>query len=306
MGTLKHLVSVDQLTDSVIQLIFERTDMLRNARPDELSSRLRHKGMATLFYQESTRTRLSFERAMQILGGQVISTVNALQLSSVAKGESDVDTVRTIGQYADVIVVRHHINGSVAKMAEVSPVPIINAGDGPGDHPPQALLDLYTIKKKLGTYRGLTVVLAGDCKRSRTIHPLAKILARHDNHLLFVSRPSLRIPDEIRNFLRASGCRFEEHQDLESVLPGADVIYMTRDQDNLSNPSDREDYQIGNPIILHAKIMKAAKQKSIIMHPLPRRSELDISLNADPRLIIFDQVKNGLYIRTGVLDVIVF
>ncbi len=261
---------------------------------------LKHKVMAALFYEPSTRTSASFIAAMERLGGSVIPITQGVQFSSVSKGETLGDTVRTLAQYADCIVLRHPEIGSAATAAQFSPVPLINAGDGAGEHPTQALLDLFTIRHELGTLDGLTVAMVGDLRFGRTVHSLTQLLLRYDVKFRFVSPEILRMPLAITNQVRDHGVEMRETYDVHDVIGEADVLYVTRVQkerfSDLAQYEEVKEYYIVDPAL-----MEQAKEKMIVMHPLPRVGEIREAVDADPRAAYFRQVQNGLYIRMALL-----
>lgn len=247
------------------------------------------------------RTRFSFEAAMLRLGGNVITTENAGVFSSAQKGESLPDSIRTLGCYLDVIVLRHFDDGSAAIAAAASTVPVINAGDGPGEHPTQALLDLFTIRKKCGDPKKQHVVFVEDLKHGRTVHSLARLLARYGSRMSFVSPEGLRLPDSLLTELLAAGCSVREHGSLHEVASLADVIYMTRVQKerftNLEGIAlDGSDYALTHEIVANMRT------DTVVMHPLPRNSEIPTWFDEDPRAAYFCQAKNGLYVRMALLE----
>ncbi len=276
MALLKNLLSVDQLTDEVLMRLFASATSFQAMDRERMRDLLRGRVMASMFWQESTRTRLSHEAAMLRMGGSVVGTENARAFSSVAKGEDNFDMGLAIGIYADIIVARHMTKGGVAELARDAVTPVINGGDGPGDHPTQALGDMLHIFQHHGTLDNLTVVMAGDCKRSRTIHPDVRILMRHGCSFIFVSRPTLRIPDDLRAELDALKCKYSEQTALNrDIMRVADVMYMTRDQDNLTGGNGNADYTTGDPVVLTPDLLDIAKPSLLVQHPLPRRTEID-------------------------------
>ncbi|MFH1563562.1 MAG: aspartate carbamoyltransferase [Nitrospirota bacterium] len=265
----------------------------------------RRKILATLFYEPSTRTRLSFESAMLRLGGEVITTENAPAFSSVTKGESLVDTIRVIGAYADVIVLRHYEEGSSKIASEVSPVPIINAGDGAGQHPTQALLDIYTIQKELGRIDDLKIGLVGDLLYGRTVHSLTYLLAQQEGiKLYFVSPEEIRMPRDIIHYLEEERkVSFEETTDLKEIASKVDVLYVTRIQKERFR--NVEDYnRLKGVYLIDNELLSLMKKDARILHPLPRVDEIAIEVDEDPRAAYFRQVDNGLYLRMALLKMI--
>jgi len=279
------------------------------ARADEFAARLAQgerlrlldgKLLATIFYEPSTRTRLSFEAAMQRLGGGVISVAEAKTASSVAKGESLADTMRTIAQYADAIVLRHPETGAAQIAAEASHVPVFNAGDGTGEHPTQALLDLYTIRAEKGTIDGLRVALVGDLKNGRTVHSLARALSNFQVEFSFVAPAALSMPVEVTDYLRERDFIVEETNDLARSLQKADVVYMTRVQKERF--SDVKQYEkLKDFYILNRQLVEQAKPGLVVMHPLPRVDEIATDVDALPNAAYFRQMRNGVYVRMALL-----
>jgi len=261
---------------------------------------LRGKVLACLFYEPSTRTSSSFIAAMARLGGSVIPITQGVQFSSVSKGESLPDTIRTLECYADAIVLRHPEVGSAKIAADYARKPIINAGDGVGEHPTQALLDLFTIKEELDRIDGSKVAMVGDLKYGRTVHSLTKLLCLYDVELSFVSPEILRLPMDLMNEVKARGIPVRETYDVADVIEEADVLYVTRVQKerfaDLSQYDQVKDYYEITP-----ELMRRAKERMIVMHPLPRVGEISYAIDDDPRAAYFRQVENGLYIRMALL-----
>jgi len=260
---------------------------------------LQGKILANLFYEPSTRTSSSFMAAMLRLGGQVIP-INNVQYSSVTKGESLPDTVRTLESYADVIVLRHPEVGAAATAARYAKKPVINAGDGIGEHPTQALLDHFTILEELGEVDGLKVAMVGDLKYGRTVHSLTKLLVNYDVEFVFVSPDILRMPDDVLDVVRAGGHRFSILEDTHGVIEDADVLYVTRVQKERF--SDMAEYdRMKDQYVVDEELMARAKERMIVMHPLPRVNEISYAVDADPRAAYFRQMRNGMYIRMALL-----
>jgi aspartate carbamoyltransferase len=265
-------------------------------------SLLKGKLLANLFYEPSTRTRLSFEAAMQRLGGGVIS-MGSVESSSVAKGESLTDTVMTVSQYADVIVLRHSRTGSAREAADAVPIPVINAGDGTGQHPTQALLDIYTIKKELGTLNNLTISMVGDLKNGRTVHALVELLALFGAKLYFVSPDSLRMPVEITSRLKEKGVEVNETADMKLAAKKSDLIYMTRIQkERFTDLSEYE--RVKGSYIINEKFLEEIKKEVVILHPLPRVDEIDPAVDQYSGAAYFRQMRNGVYVRMALLAMI--
>lgn len=261
---------------------------------------LKFKVMTALFYEPSTRTSSSFIAAMERLGGSVIPITQGVQFSSVSKGETLADTVRTLAQYADAIVLRHPQIGAAQQATQYSPVPILNAGDGAGEHPTQALLDLFTIADELGTLDGITVAMVGDLRFGRTVHSLTKLLLNYDVKFRFVSPEILRMPLAITNKVRKQGADIEETYDVREVIGDVDVLYVTRVQrERFTDLSQYE--EVKNYYIVDPELMQQAKKEMVVMHPLPRVGEINESVDPDLRAAYFRQAQNGLYIRMALL-----
>jgi aspartate carbamoyltransferase len=262
---------------------------------------LKGKILANLFYEPSTRTSSSFTSAMERLGGSVIP-INEVRYSSVAKGESLPDTVRTLECYADVIVLRHPETGSAALAAQYARKPIINAGDGIGEHPTQALLDLFTIREELGKVDGLTITMLGDLKYGRTVHSLARLLSQYVVRLNYIAPDILRMPSEIIDEL-GKKIPQAEHTSLEEVLPETDVLYVTRVQKERF--TDQAEYEsVRGAYVITPQTLTLAKERMIIMHPLPRVGEISMEVDSDPRAAYFRQMEYGLYVRMALLALV--
>jgi aspartate carbamoyltransferase catalytic subunit len=266
------------------------------------AGRLQGRILATVFYEPSTRTRFSFEAAMYRLGGQVLSAENATRASSAAKGESLEDAIRVIGGYSDGIVLRHPEIGAAERAAIVGQVPVINAGDGPGHHPTQALLDLYTIKRELGRLDHLRIGVAGDLRNGRTVRSLALLLSRFPgNELVLISPPGLRMGEDVTGSLEQSQQAVHETDDFAGAIPALDVLYQTRIQaERFDSPEEYERYR--GVYVVTAEVMRRLPEHAIVMHPLPRVGEIDPLIDADPRAAYFRQARNGLWVRMAVLD----
>lgn len=303
---LKHILSTQQFLDkNVLINIFKVADKFERAdRQNKVPKLLENKILSCLFYEPSTRTRFSFESAMLKLGGQVISTENAGQFSSAIKGETLMDSIKVISGYADIIVLRHPEAGSAKEAAKVSSVPIINAGDGDGEHPTQALLDLYTIKKELGQIDNLKIGMVGDLLYGRTIHSLIYLLSLNFNIEIFLVSPkSLKLPEKYKFFLNSNKIKFSEFDKLEDIISKVDVLYITRIQKERFS-SNKLYEQVKNSFILDEKLLKKLKKRSVIMHPLPRINEITLKVDEDKRAAYFRQAKNGLYIRMALLSLL--
>jgi aspartate carbamoyltransferase catalytic subunit len=300
---MKHIISTKQFLDKTfLEDLFQKADKLvENDQNNSLKETLNGKVMATVFYEPSTRTRFSFETAMNKLGGKVITTESATEFSSVTKGETLPDTIRIVGGYADVIVLRHPEVGSAQIAADYSPVPVINAGDGSGEHPTQALLDLYTIRREKGKIDGLTIALIGDLLYGRTVHSLIPLFAMFKSIKLYlVAPPQLKVPKEFIEVLEKEGISYEEVEELDSAL-GADVLYVTRVQKERFRSKEEYD-KVKDAYIFDKEVLGKLKSDAIIMHPLPRVNEIAPELDEDPRAAYFRQAKNGMYIRMALLE----
>lgn len=297
---MKHVIESQQFDLKFIDKIFALADKLEK----KIDNSLKGKIMASLFYEPSTRTRFSFESAMLRLGGSVITTESAKEFSSAAKGETLEDSIRVIGNYADVIVLRHFEEGSSKKAASVSSVPIVNAGDGSGQHPTQALLDLYTIKRELGRVRGVTIAMVGDLKHGRTIRSLSYLLGKYkDMTIHFVSPRGLRVGDDVKEYLMKHKVTYSETDDLKSVLKNVDVLYQTRIQKERFKTA-KEYNKYNGCYTIDLEVVKQMKKKSIIMHPLPRVNEILPEVDASSKAVYFKQTYYGLLIRMALLKTV--
>lgn len=303
MGRLKHVVEAQQFDRELMADIFTVAREMEQVVQHYGSNLLNRRVMATLFYEPSTRTRLSFESAMKRLGGDVVTTESAQEFSSAAKGETLEDTIRIVAGYSDVIVLRHFESGASKRAAAVSPVPIINAGDGPGQHPTQALLDVYTIEREIGRLDGISIAMVGDLANGRTVRSLCYLLSKFkDLHIYFVSPPVVRMGDDIKGYLTRHGIRFEEADDLTEVASKVDVIYQTRIQRERFGDRIRDYEEARGLYIIDAGVLKVMREHAIIMHPLPRVDEIVArDVDSDPRAAYFRQAHNGLYVRMALL-----
>jgi aspartate carbamoyltransferase len=315
----KDIISVKQFKREDLEYIFgvahEMRGMVERVGTFDL---LKGKILANLFYEPSTRTSSSFTAAMERLGGSVIP-INEVRYSSVSKGESLPDTIRTLECYADVIVLRHPETGSAAIAAKAARKPVINAGDGIGEHPTQALLDTFTIFEELGPSTklplrglrrtgagqvdGMTVTMLGDLKYGRTVHSLARLLSLFNVRINYVSPEILRLPKEVMNEVGEKGIPQAEYDSLEKILPETDVLYVTRVQkERFEDPGEYE--KVKGAYVIDPEIMKAAKQEMIVMHPLPRVGEISADFDDDPRAAYFRQMEYGLYVRMALLAMV--
>jgi aspartate carbamoyltransferase catalytic subunit len=307
----KNILSVEQFSCEDLNRLFDVADRMKRIKETNGSTDiLRGKILANLFYEASTRTDSSFSIAMKRLGGEVHNIVG-VQFSSVSKGETLVDTVRVLSGYADVIVLRHHEKGAALVAAQaihsqreklsLPPVPLINAGDGIGEHPTQALLDVYTILQKLGRLDNLTIGLVGDLKHGRTVHSLAKLMSLYKGiKLIFISPPSLKMPGELVQELVNSGVKVREAEDIMEVADQANVWYVTRVQKERFE--NEEAYKaVSGSYSITTDTVAAMQANAIIMHPLPRVGEISEDVDMLPHAVYFEQTTNGMYVRMALL-----
>lgn len=294
----RHLVSVNDLSQNDIQQVFT---LARQFKENPSQALLKNKIIANCFFEPSTRTRLSFEAAAYKLGANVLG-FSSQESVSVQKGESLQDTIRVIGSYADLIVVRHPKEGAAKAAADISSKPVINAGDGSNQHPTQALIDLFTMQECQGSLDGLFIALVGDLKYGRTIHSLAEACAAYHMRLFLVSPPSLSLPSSITDQLKMKGVRYSLHPNLEDIIPKVDIIYMTRLQQERLAVSDLNVNM--QPYYLTANMLKSAKSNLKILHPLPRILEIEKSIDDLPYGYYFEQAENGVYIRQALLTLL--
>ncbi len=299
---LNHIIESQQFSPDVLFKLFKRADELRIKTDFCLKGKI----LATLFYEPSTRTRLSFESAMLKLGGNVISTENAKEFSSAVKGESLADTIRIVSEYCDCIVIRHHETGAAFEASKVSSVPIINAGDGKGQHPTQALLDMYTIYREFGRLDNLKIAMVGDLASGRTVRSLCYLLSKFNgNKIIFISPENLRMGSDIKEYLRKKDVKFFQESDLNKFLSEVDIIYMTRIQKERISLEDYE--KAKGEYVISLENFDLINENSRIMHPLPHVEEIDLPIEIeqnDKRVAYFRQAENGLFIRMALLDMI--
>jgi len=296
----RSLLEPKDFTIEELEEIFQLADQIIDA-PENYEETCKGKLLATLFYEPSTRTRFSFEAAMCRLGGKVIG-FSEPNSSSVAKGESIADTVRTVACYADIVVMRHPKEGAPRVAAKSTDIPVINAGDGGHQHPTQTLTDLLTIRRERGSFDDMTVGICGDLKFGRTVHSLIKALSRYKNvKFILISPEELKIPDYVRKeILLKNNIEFKEVEKMEEILPDLDVLYMTRVQKERF--FNEEDYiRLKDKYILEEEKMKLAKKDMMVLHPLPRVNEIAVEVDKDPRALYFKQAKYGMYVRMALI-----
>lgn len=296
----KDIISSRQFSRDDLEMIFEIASRMEPiSRGEEESRLLRNKYLAALFFEASTRTRFSFEMAMLRLGGQVINT-NQVAFSSISKGESLQDTVKVVGNFVDIIAIRHPLVGSALTASRATEKPILNAGDGHGEHPTQALLDLYTILKEKNRIDGLKIAMVGDLKYGRTIHSLAQLLTHYDVEIDFVSPEILKAPKEVLDYLREKGVRYRETESLEESIGHIDVLYDTRIQEERF--SDLAEFEkVKNCYTVTTELLKKGKEGISVMHPLPRLQEISVEVDALPNAAYFRQSFYGVPVRMALL-----
>ncbi len=296
---MRHLIDIlDLTTEEIDQLIETANDIIAN--PADYAHKCAGKKLAALFFEPSTRTRLSFEAAMYELGGHVIGFSDAGNSSS-AKGESVADTIKMIGCYADIAAMRHFKEGAPLVAAMRSDIPVINAGDGGHNHPTQTLTDLLTIKREKGRFDGLTVGFCGDLKFGRTVHSLITALSRYENvKFILISPQELKVPSYVKDLIKEKGLQYKQTTDLDSVMPELDILYMTRVQrERFFN--EEEYLRLKDSYILTPEKLKNAKADLSILHPLPRVNEIAVAVDDDPRACYFRQALNGKFIRMALI-----
>jgi len=297
----QDILSVSQFSRENLEHIFRVAEEMRAVVKSRGSTdTLKGSVLACLFYEPSTRTSSSFIAAMSRLGGTVIPITQGVQFSSISKGESLPDTIRTLESYADVIVIRHPEMGSAQMAADYARKPIINGGDGIGEHPTQALLDMFTIKEELGRIDGLNIGMVGDLRYGRTVHSLARLLCLYDVRFNFVSPEILRLPLDVMNDIRDHGLDVTETYDVADIISDVDVLYVTRVQKERF--ADLGQYEeVKDLYMITPEVMGHAKKKMVVMHPLPRVGEISYHVDDDPRAAYFRQMENGMYIRMALL-----
>jgi aspartate carbamoyltransferase catalytic subunit len=292
----KSLVSIDDLST---QEILDILDLAGEFEKQPTQRYLEGKVIATLFFEPSTRTRLSFESAINRLGGKILGFADASS-TSVSKGETLYDTIRTVSNYCDLIVMRHPMEGSARFASEISSVPVINAGDGANQHPTQTLLDLFSIRKTQGSFENLNIFLVGDLKYGRTVHSLMMAMARWKATFNFISPEELKMPNEYKLYLDNMGLKYFEHTDFTDIISVADIIYMTRVQrERFSDPIEYE--KVKNVYVLRNAMLKNTKPNMKILHPLPRVNEIHTDVDHNPKAYYFEQAMNGVFTRQAIL-----
>jgi aspartate carbamoyltransferase catalytic subunit len=292
----RSLVSIDDLTT---EEILEILDLAGEFEINPTQPLLAGKVVATLFFEPSTRTRLSFESAINRLGGRVVGFADSSS-SSVSKGETLHDTIRMVSNYSDLIVMRHPVEGSARYASEISSVPVINAGDGANQHPTQTLLDMFSIRKTQGTLDNLNIFMVGDLKYGRTVHSLMMAMSRWNTTFNFISPDELKMPDEFKLYLENLGLKYYEHSDFTDIISKADIIYMTRVQkERFSDPIEYE--KVKNVYVLKKSMLANTKPNMRILHPLPRVNEIHTDVDSNPKAYYFDQALNGVYTRQAIL-----
>lgn len=292
----RSLVSIDDFsTDEIIRVL----DHAEEFEKQPVQKLLEGKVVATLFFEPSTRTRLSFESAINRLGGKIVGFTD-VSSSSVIKGETLHDTIRMVSSYSDLIVMRHPVEGSARYASEIASVPVINAGDGANQHPTQTMLDLYSIRKTQGTLENLNIFMVGDLKYGRTVHSLAMAMSKWNATFNFIAPEELKMPDEFKLYLENMGLKYYEHNDFSDIISRADIIYMTRVQkERFSDPIDYE--KVKNVYVLKNKMLKNTKPNMRILHPLPRVNEINTDVDTNPQAYYFEQALNGVFTRQAIL-----
>ncbi|MCC8035773.1 MAG: aspartate carbamoyltransferase [Rikenellaceae bacterium] len=294
---MKNLISITDFSkDEILRIMELAREFERHPHQPLLEGRV----IASLFFEPSTRTRLSFESAINRLGARVIGFSDTSN-TSVTKGETFHDTIMTISNYCDMIVMRHSLEGAPRYAGEISKVPVVNAGDGANQHPSQTLLDLYSIQKTQGTLDGLNITMVGDMKYGRTVHSLLQALSQFETRFTFVAPPELALPEEYRIFLKEKGLPFEEKTTIEGSISESDIIYMTRVQrERFNDPIEYE--RVKNIYVLKKEMLEGTKDSLRILHPLPRVNEIDYGVDASPKAYYFPQTENGVYVRMAIIS----
>lgn len=294
-----HNRSLVSITDFSKEEQLQLLDLAEEFEKNPRQKLLHDKVIAILFFEPSTRTRLSFESAIHLLGGKVLGFSDASN-TSVTKGESLNDTIKTIANYSDLIIMRHPVDGSARFASEVSHVPVINAGDGANQHPTQCLLDLYSIRKTQGTLDNLNIVFVGDLKYGRTVHSLVMALTQFNTTFHLVSPHELKLPSSVKMHIKENNLAYHQYTDLKDVIPTADIIYMTRIQkERFTDPIEYE--RVKNAYLLNSKLISGAKENMRILHPLPRVNEIAADVDTNKHAYYFQQAQNGVYVRQALV-----
>ncbi len=295
----KSLVSITDFSkDEYLKILDTAAEFEKKSYQDLLHGRV----IATLFFEPSTRTRLSFESAINRLGGKVIGFTDSAT-SSTSKGESLYDTIRVVSNYAEMIVMRHPLEGSARYASEITHLPVINAGDGANQHPTQTLLDLYSIQKTQGTLNRLNIFMVGDLKYGRTVHSLLMALSEFKASFYFISPDELKMPEEYKLYLRSLGLTYSESKELNENIRNADIIYMTRVQkERFSDPIEYE--KTKNAYVLKNEMLEGTRENMRVMHPLPRVNEIHTDVDINPKAYYFQQTENGVYVRQAIISLI--
>ncbi|HMD98409.1 MAG TPA: aspartate carbamoyltransferase [Terriglobia bacterium] len=302
---LHHVIEAQQFDTATLDELFVTTIEMESVVKHGGTKQYENRIMSTLFYESSTRTRFSFETAMHRLGGHVVSTESASEFSSVSKGETLEDTIRILNGYCDVIVIRHYEVGAAKRAAAISGVPVINAGDGVGQHPTQALLDLFTIRKEIGHIDGLKIAMVGDLAQGRTVRSLAYLLSKYrDIEMFFVAPPLLKMKEDIMEYLRERRVSCVEETSLDKVLPMVDVVYQTRVQKERFGDRVADYEKCRGVYVISAATLGLMRPDAIVMHPLPRLDEISAEVDSDPRAAYFRQAQNGLFVRMALLTMV--
>lgn len=294
--------SLVSITDYSKEEILKILDIAEGFEENQRQNILNEFVIATLFFEPSTRTRLSFESAVQYLGGGIVGFASP-DVTSVTKGESLKDTILTVSNYSDLIIMRNPMDGSARYASEVSPVPIINAGDGANQHPTQCLLDLYSIRKTQGRLDNLDIAMVGDLKYGRTVHSLVQALSLFNTTFHFVSPESLKMPSSVKTWVKKAGLEYHQYTDFSEVIPKADVLYMTRIQgERFPDPLEYE--KVKNAYILDNAMLENSKDNLKVLHPLPRVNEINEDVDENPKAYYFQQAQNGVYVRQALIAAI--
>ena len=293
----KNLISI---TDFSKEEIIRITELAAEFEANPYQPLLEGKVIASLFFEPSTRTRLSFESAINRLGARVIGFSDTAN-TSVSKGETFHDTITTISNYCDMIVMRHSLEGAPRYASEISKVPVVNAGDGANQHPSQTLLDLYSIKKTQGGLDGINIMMIGDLKYGRTVHSLLQALSHFNTKFTFVAPPELQMPDEYKLFLKEKGLPFEEKREIDEAIDKADIVYMTRVQrERFTDPMEYE--RVKNVYVLHNSMLENTKPNMRILHPLPRVNEISTDVDSNSKAYYINQTENGVSTRLAIIS----